>query len=87
MNNKIIEHLLTRTNQNPRGDLDARILDWLEQNKDGVFAIEDIREAVSAAQASIYRAIYRLAALGEMPPHPAVLWASYRYWTDLFVLG
>ena len=62
MNNKITEHLLTRTNQNPRGDLDARFLDWLEQNKDDVCCIEDVQEDLEASSASMYRSIYRLAA-------------------------
>ncbi|QDP45811.1 MAG: hypothetical protein Unbinned5179contig1004_3 [Prokaryotic dsDNA virus sp.] len=62
MNNKIIKHLLTRTNQNPRGDLDARLLAWLEQNKDGACCVEDLSEEIETSSASAYRSIYRLAA-------------------------
>ena len=61
MNNKIIEHLKTRTNQNPRGDLDSRILSWLDKNKDGPRSMEDLRESVSGSSAGLYRAVYRLA--------------------------
>ena len=61
MNDKIREALKDRTTMNPRGDLDSRILNWLEICSESPRTVMNLMEDFSDSNPNLYRSIFRLA--------------------------